>query len=327
MCIVIDTFILKKLIADAVIGVGGIIFGGFVRDTIRRQHCRKLKQIFDSSTDLDSDIPELDDADLEPTDIDCALSKKKQKLLKKKLRELGLLVSRSETNSEYDEYQHIRWEVSTHFADITNTLSKLSPHTAADWDTIEKTVIVDIMPENYNEKDYHPFVDAIDFRCNAFFFKQQLDAKYDEVPILSACMFPDSATPEEQLTTISDCLSDIYKKQAVVVELAPSIRIDKMRAKGYVVRNYPIWEPFVKLKEIADDECFVCLEKLDIASLKSECCSAKLHCDCYNDLISDTLQAKCPICNKGAQLEEHRLTLYVDRLGQKKQEALPKRLR
>jgi hypothetical protein len=307
----------SELLVLLILQQSGMIFGGYVRDRILREHCilefNKIISIDDPEYNTKfyncCILPELSDRILTSTDIDCLLTKKSMGNILHELRYVHNFTIRkvfkrspckyipSFKHISANAYTHYRYKISSYNRNIINQLKYMGIDEA----TINSVksqnnyvnIVLDFIVSNDGQLPSDPFLVPIDFECNGFYLKNSVN-----MPLLSrqVCNIPKSSI-SNYYKRVSEVYNSIYNQEAVCV-MPDNVRIRKMIAKGFKIKKFPIMLPFKKNEDKYDDVCIICLSELDIEHLKTVCCNLHIHTNCYNDLFNNdnTCKVKCPVC-------------------------------
>lgn len=286
-------------IADVATKCDGTIFGGFVRDFLRHEHCAKEFYRAHKAEDYGnaSVAPELEDRLLVPQDIDVQF---KTKLAYQKFR--------SELRARF--YR-------TQVASITNVYSgfRNSHHLKLNvWLELDKAAIMrrlkmpggivrelldfDFEPISHDciqvdviLSSHQPNLEDLDFRCNGLVM--------DRDGIRPGDCITQYMGPVGIHRVFMGLLDEIHQKRAVVVTLKTH-RWNKMADKGWELTGTT-----VEKVNRSGERCILCHDDIPCQQVfKLDCCSASYHKSCLTDFMQYPERGllatqKCPHCKDG----------------------------
>lgn len=325
---VTDKFTLLKTVSNEILFDGGYIFGGYVRDTMKRSYfAKKLKKAMPQCTQSQYQNAEFSPMTKDrltiPDDIDCVMTKKGlESFLKhisgpihnlsvlKVFEKEPLKYLKNFKKPEDSNMVHFRYVVKTNLVGCLKQMKTFCPelykqikaslceceHACPERQITDTSIKLDVLCVDDSFEITEPFFAEIDFECNGLYYKGPITnpKEFFEIPHFSKQILPDTLSVDERIKKIDSIMSDIYNNIAVCVS-PDNVRLVKMKKKGYTLVNMPIREPFVKI-QMAEDECIVCLEVQNGDGVKSICCGVKLDMLCYDRLSQHNL--RCPICKK-----------------------------
>lgn len=305
-------------VRDIILKNDGMIFGGFVRDSIIHDHF--ATEFYDSIEFLEdylearakysdpSFIPHTKDRMLIPTDIDCIMTRSQRDLVlkafkRKQLKWKQLFVrSPSEYFHGFDgpsDMEHVRYRVKVDFSRLRETLQRLpisvdvhSIVTPLEEENVE--IIIDMLLTNEMPDD--PFCTRIDFECNALFMTKHA------ISVSSRLVEAKDIYKRNKMT--QSIITDIIQRRAVlrrnsVMSLTDLIRANKMFGKGWQITNLK----FQTVKDDTIDEmCIICHCNVTPNHFKMTCCNSRFHAKCLRELINSQLNSEdfnndsCPMC-------------------------------
>ncbi len=306
----------NDLICSSILKHNGVIFGGYIRDHILRNHCiSEFNKVFNPTcVDYDTTfsnlkiLPELRDRMIVSNDIDCLITKRRMNAILNELRyDHNLCIRKvfkrdpckyipSFNEIDSGNYCHYRYCIQSYNPNILNQLKFLGISNSVINDIRYTKVIIKITVDFIvcldNKLPADPFLVPIDFKCNGFYVKKTM-----ELPLLTSQISSHSDCISENYKRLKSIYDNIYNKVAVCVS-PDKVRINKMVMKGYKITQIPICSPFTIIPDSHDDVCIICLSDLATNHIVTNCCKTHLHHSCYDELylssISNTIE--CPIC-------------------------------
>jgi hypothetical protein len=290
---------LIKYVADVIqTKHDGLIFGGYVRDTILHDHAAKLfydslKEMQNEPRPSNDDLyqdktyrPDLLDRFLVPTDIDCYMTDDNKTALLETLEENSLVRSKNDVPSMYgiNDKNLKLMRVAIGVSPFISSLLKLPNRTSFCVDIIYTTA------EKYST--YTPPFTDYDFVCNTLQMRQNNIFVSRQV-----CEKKSALDRNEYLQHV---ILDIIEKKAVCGERIPKWRMKKMLQKGWslVHEHYTVEKILVTVEGEGEEECPICIEsfkKGDFQLRRSCCTNAIFHVACLKKSIR-SCSARCPAC-------------------------------
>lgn len=291
----------KKLIGEIVTDCEGTIFGGFVRDVIRREYmCDQFYKMHKVGFEDASVDPSTSDRLLVPSDIDCHFKTERgYYLFASKLRQAGFKIAKRYARGLYtadaDGAKHLKLTVT-----VPCTLREL------------KAILVNALPISIGCEIVHnitftsvvtpepvdidviihptkcPPFSNLDYLCNGLVMDSQ--------GIHLSEMLYEHLKPFDRYRIMQDIISNIHDKIARVHLPPDSNRFNKMVEKGWNVVN----ESFERVVK-SDEMCLLCHETCEsINCYKLKCCSAHYHKHCIGRAITEFMSVRgaCMHCNQ-----------------------------
>lgn len=296
---------LKKHIATLVVENEGIVFGGYVRDSIIHDHYAKLYYKHAAEVPIGLSLynittyhPETALRCLTPTDVDCFFESedryndfvtsltrsnfyvdtKWSRDAKQYIR--GIQVSAGELVHKrlkvtakqllsviaHRLYTDVPSSIRIESIQLLRNIRKLVPQ-AAD------AIYVDVMVQTATcRRTLHPPFNALDFDCNGLMLNKSGPCLCHELN--------QGLGAYDSYKRMSDIIDGIVQKRTTVMrQLVPLCRYKKMLGKGWRLSGSFV----VSSTAEDDDQCIICTEKLkDHECWKLSCCNAKYHIHCLS---------------------------------------------
>ncbi len=349
-----ERFVFTKSIIGVIQSVGGYIFGGAVRDSIRHdiiaeefyQCCNQTDEDGDAMRRLFAEtyedieffhdpafypenlyqdptyLPHLSDRFLVPNDIDCFMSSNSLEKLKSKF----------DKNSDFRMRTMFQRSLGVYMSDIKPsavglliTRLVLTPRVRGILGGMisiigDKSFYIDVIHKDVIKGIYPPFGN-IDFECNSLLLTPTND--YMLSPHLTSKMF---LSPRQKLDKLQDIMDDIKDKRAVIVERVPFHRASKMMEKSWEVAYYKDDYRYVDTnatlvltqKPIVDSNCSICLgefEQGEYKMMRSCCKSGVYHPKCWGYFLKSNATKQCPMCRSDLEAFEVSNEKTVDLWG------------
>ena len=290
----------------------GIIFGGYVRDTIIHNHFAQL--FYDSEQDTSASElnvlykdpnykPETNLRLLLPQDIDCYMTSTAfEKLVTKLSKHPDMKVKR-----RVDLVAPNKYIMNRHGIPLGLMLSRMEiglSHNPMYAEYIpdemrSMKVYLDILHAPDLERKEPPF-GCMDFECNCLVmdkgFNLRLSAPFSAFHFM-ACL------PINKHNKLQQVIDDITQLKAIPVVLADFDRACKLAMKGWCIQEDTA--KLYKNKSNEEDEheiCPICCDHINVdqLELKNNCCNSRYHPSCFgkyaNTLSHALSELSCPTC-------------------------------
>jgi hypothetical protein len=327
-----DTWKVMCKLRDIILKFDGLIFGGFVRDSIIHDHY--AQEFYTTVMDDDFDnmaitqynnpdfLPETFNRTCIPNDIDCFIPEhkydsfynelwsKRYKVITKFVRDPLEYFNNINTNDS--TLLHKRLHITPDLVPILKEIRKL-PIPADDiYTAVNKVIsnapriIVDVITSTKNITE--PFFSPIDFECNALYV-----SKYGISCASSLCRDKSSLSMHHKTNKI---ISNIVKKQTSVYD-ATTFRIEKLLKNDWTVTYNGITS--VK-DELYEGYCIICHDELPELHVKATCCDCRYHPKCLKETIANDSfrEGSCIMCKADCFLSyqhTHFLDAFPQRTG------------
>lgn len=301
----------------------GVIFGGYVRDTIIHNHfadrfyeTHAAKDNFQSLyEDVSCDVDTLGRL-LIPEDIDCFMtSGSLEKFIGsvKKTNKMKIVRRRDVT-------------VGHRYTDIIQNKVPLGLMlTKIEIQLMHNTLYMDYLPKNLLElsvkldvlhapqlENKEPPFCVMDFECNCLV----LDMGHNIRLSKPFCDFNYlTGLPLTKVTKLQSVISDILAKKAIPVVLADHERCMKMTNKGWTVEEDGMTLLIADEDEQGDDVCPICCDNLRV-QIKNSCCNSRYHPLCFAKFLQASLEdcPPCPTCRKPLYVNGMRTVMWPNPL-------------
>lgn len=314
-----NKFKMMNIIKDAIIKNNGLIFGGFVRDSIIHDHFAHLyyEQLRkNNETDNDSNIDidrfydpawmkDTKDRLVVPNDIDCFMTEKDYNVFINSLHNHRLMcnivfnrdacayIIGFDRNKD-DTLRHRRLHIMANLTCVIDELQKLPFQfdIKTFWDAlkgVEPTPIhVDIIT---SKKQYDsPFMTDLDFECNGLYISKYGISIAEEL-VKETCELA-------KFRKISKIVDDIIHRVAIYCH---PINTENIRIQKLIDRGWTIKDSKGCVTSICDNNyegyCIICHENVPNTHFKMTCCDARYHTICIQKSIECSLQTgQCIMC-------------------------------
>ena len=289
-----DKWLCMCAVRDIILSNNGIIFGGFVRDSIMHDAgAQKFYKKFprpqdrfrynDSSYDISSNHRLI-----LPNDIDVSISERNYTKFVEdmKVNRFNVIELFSHDPMHYfpsidvedPSLQHIKLLIQINFSAIRHEIALLPMNSKKIRDKLEgiissPQIYVDILR---SKKPYNdPFISKIDFECNGLF-----QTKFGTG--VASLLLKDAVGILAQNQVKDKIIKDIIDNRAILVTPF-DYRILKMSLKGFLITiEHKIFEEV----EEYNDKCCVCCELLCGIHVKLKCCSMIYHHACLASVMT-----------------------------------------
>jgi hypothetical protein len=316
-----------------IIGNGGNIFGGFVRDKIIHNDAadnfydHMIKQgITGDSVEFQlkyndvTVLPEYKERCIMPSDIDCymdseqiknvidSLKKKNYNVKVKKTGQANFYFFVRSTNIDISKLIHtkliIKMDCNQYISDIFNLNDFEVNVDLIHAKRSDKVNIYDILSSN------------IEFECNSLFINSNNEIRLSN-------RIASYLNPIEKLKKINDVITDIKLKKTKVYQdsnnVIPVFRWEKMISKGWKVSS--LYFEFMKDTEY-DGHCIICHDNIskEHFHIKDCNCDARFHLGCYLKMNKHTeFKQECPMCKSQSfinTIEASVIEIFAKRQGE-----------
>lgn len=290
----------------------GIIFGGYVRDSIL--HDYYASQFYKNHTGFSSTELDIKYIDIEynietinrlllPSDIDIYLPNNNFKQLVMELLNNNYSIHKKiiRKGSQYfnnfdidiaEKLTHIILYIKPSLSKVYEILSQIILNTDEIKSILKKMkkelfiIKLDIFLSENKLND--PFLGEIDFECNSLYL-----TKYG---ISISNKLTQSLTFLEKNNKLQDIINNIIQKKAIWIN--PCVkRIYKMFIKEWNIDHTKVY--LYHNEEITEKNiCLICQEEIDFLSFKMKCCNGYMHINCFLQLLNSEKSNKCIHCNK-----------------------------
>lgn len=280
-----DELNLKKVIASTAISCGGMIYGGYPRDSILSNHFKeRFYQMHPNATQEQfsdaSFSPETKDRLVEPTDIDvCFKTENDFHKFVKSLRSNFITVSTDRSS----EYSFMKCEASL----------SITPRTFVSSTKIQNLEVKEMMIKvlnsvfgNSTKISDSVYIDVkignisciLDFDVNTLVMTKDGISVYGSHDTCHVKKFMD----------VSNIIENIKHKKATSIILFDN-RWKKMYDKGWNLYGFSIHRLI-----LSDEECILCKQDIDDSrdAYRFPCCNATYHASCMLHVIED-MEKKC----------------------------------
>ena len=288
------TWNMMRRISETLIERNGVIFGGFVRDSIlRRHHYAKFMQAVPyqklSKFEDAEFMPEYSGRLALPKDLNCFINPLEISPFITFMTSIGFTVfdAEPEHDKEYDVAEDVG-------------LMRIGISTETDTPGEIMTVIVELMYPFDDHVVSPPFA-KLDFYCNAL----MLDKHNPVTPVLMPAFSGSSASSE-----LVEIITLMIKKRfaSAIGDSVPLRRTMTMMATGWTMsaNGRCITDPMamytgqggnadvVEVLDAEDDMCLICMDDIGSYAHKFGCCNALYHKSCMSKVV--TTCATCPHC-------------------------------
>ncbi len=290
----------------------GIIFGGYVRDSILHDHyasefyknhtgfCSEELNI--KYVDIDYNIETINRL-LLPTDIDVYLPNNNFKQLVIELLNNNYTIHKKiiRKGSQYfnnidiniaDKLTHIILYIKPSLSKVYEILSQIILNTDEIKSILKKMkkelfiIKLDVFISDIKLND--PFFGEIDFECNSLYLTKH--------GISISNKLTKSLTFLETNNKLQEIINNIIKKKAIWIN--PNIkRIYKMFIKEWNIDHNKVYLHSNE-ENYEKNICLICQEDIDFLSFKMKCCNGYMHVNCFIELLNSENSNKCIHCNK-----------------------------
>lgn len=282
---------LMKAIVSLIQEQEGIVFGGFVRDSIIHDfYATEFYSTPQVDTTRYSDptyLPESFDRTSLPSDIDCYMLTTKLDMFKEKLKDKRLYISDAFTRDA-----RIYIPVVSENNNLLHTTLKISF-------AIHKILFDFVKPKAFEIKidiihgteAIEPPIGTIDFECNSVILTATNEYK------LAACMTQDLGA-KQKLDLLNTIIMNIIKRKTKITYDNVSIyRVHHMIGKSWDIESSHL--SVMKYVEDTYDCCFICLHSFDKNRhhAKFKCCNGRMHIKCARRLYANEF-VSCPHCRR-----------------------------
>jgi hypothetical protein len=324
-----NTWHILKLVKNLIIENNGLIFGGFVRDSIIHDHFSTSyykKNEESSVTDEEakqkytivSYMPETLGRLVVPNDIDCFMVQNDYNMFINSLKDhrLKCTVLFNRTASEYingfekvneDSLKHRRIHVQVDVNHVIKELYALpikfdrQPLEQQIVDLIPPAIVVDVITSLYPRND--PFLTDLDFECNGLYMSKHG---------LSICSSLSKGLSEyNKWVETNRIVNDIISRVAIYMHPDGTNPNIAKRANKFIERGWKI-EDFLRcmtsvLEKDYDGYCIICHENLPEVHFKLTCCDARYHGHCLKRVVvevdNNPFKKECVMCKAGLPIQ------------------------
>lgn len=309
----------KKQVAEIVLENGGIVFGGFVRDSVLHDH---FATKFYDSPDVNAFkynnneyLPEYSLRTVIPVDIDCFFdnpedftkflaSLKEAKFITRGVRSRD--PKRYMPNIQVEDGELMHYKLSVRPMQVCDMISKIMENVPESVRR-ETHVALSALAHRRARQAVHMFtVDAMvkaptceralfppfnapDFECNSLMITQHGIALLPELARGVGGIY-------DRHTKLTSIINDIVDRKAQTTTTAPTqYRYIKMQSKGWTVHGSTISQCTFE----HDDMCIICTEHFNSSDcFKLSCCNAKYHSKCLHAAVTreETGMAAKDVC-------------------------------
>jgi hypothetical protein len=314
---------MMNIIKDAIIKNNGLIFGGFVRDSIIHDHFTKLyyDQIntnndnneMNSNVDIYSDPTWMEDTKdrlIVPNDIDCFMTENDYNLFVNGLRFQRLMcnVVFNRDASSYitgfdrnkdDTLRHLRLHVVADLKFVKEELQRLpfQFEIRAFVDELKEDAPAPIQVDIITSKKHYntPFMTNLDFECNGLYISKHGISIAEELV--------EDTGELARFKQVSKIVEDIIHRVAVYchpINTTDNIgaRVKKMVCCGWKIKDSQGCVISV-IDENYEGHCIICHEDVPNLHFKMTCCDARYHGTCMRKSLECSLQTdQCIMCKK-----------------------------
>ena len=313
------------VVRDMILENDGMIFGGFVRDSIRHDHfatqfyegCAAGNVLYNNPHFM----PEAIDRMRVPKDIDCRMTETMYENLlhtfERKKISFNLLFIRDPhsymTNIDINDstLKHLRLRVTINMTRVKRALNELP----IGFHEIKSPIIMmDILTTRSGFDQ--PFVSKPDFECNALYMTRHGISLSEHV-----CPKRDFYRHELMRQQV---ISDIIGKKTKYLnpdpdsELSTSILCD--RVSSMLIGGWIVEDDIVQTvnDEKYDGHCIICHDKVQKIHFKLPCCDGRYHGKCLQQALTVGQQAMrltntCIMCKEHVQTSETNLPYIVSK--------------
>lgn len=285
----------------------GIIFGGYVRDTLIHNHNadkfyggldeddpRNIQDVY-----MDTEYsPETKDRLLLPSDIDCYMTSRDMEKLLCNLKHSPRYVLKkridrtcgSENSKYVGNVSGAPLGIMLTHAEIGLAHNPLY-ESILPYDIRSLTVHLDILHAPALEGKEPPFGD-LDFECNCLVMDKSMNIRLSSN---LSCMLGIRAYPTSQHKKLCEVIEDTINWRAVLVSKANFERASKMAQKGWRIKENNL---SLSVSE-EEDVCPICFDSVaEQLRIKPDCCNAKYHPRCFARFVNfqSGVPLSCPTC-------------------------------
>lgn len=291
----------------------GIIFGGYVRDTIiHNHHAERFYERFAHEENFQKlyNDPEFDkqtvDRLLIPSDIDCYMSTTSLNNMVEKLKCHSTFKVKKRKDITHSMHLYITGSNIPSGLILTKLEIGMSHnplyHEHIPLEILTMKVKIDVLHAGDISNKEPPFGN-MDFECNCLIMDQKynirLSSPYSKFNYIANL-------PVSKHRKLHEAIENTIQRKAIPVVMADYQRCLKMVKKGWCIE-----EEGYKLSKIddTDDICPICLDTATI-QLKYECCNSRYHPECFAKIIMQSGDdPRCPTCRKPFHIRGMRTNL------------------
>jgi hypothetical protein len=277
-----------KCLVALVQQVDGIVFGGYVRDSIIHDHyASEFYNTPDSDLKRYNDpkyLPETADRLIIPNDIDCYMLSSQLNLFKEKVKENRLYIVQERT-------RHAHIYIPDVNADLLHTTLKITfAINPILFDTVKPSIFeikIDII---HGSEDIEPPFGTFDFECNTVVLTTSNEYKL-------ANSFTKDLGAKRKHDLLNTVIKNIIeRKTKIIYDDVSKYRVSHMIDKKWDIEGLHL----TVIKQTTDDNCFICMESLtkNKPHTKFKCCNGRMHMNCARRLFASTEFEICPYCRQ-----------------------------
>jgi hypothetical protein len=312
-------------VRDIVLKNGGIIFGGFVRDTIIHDHNAMQYYEVSNNNYLYTNphyLSKCFDRTIIPHDIDCNIPHDRfndfaTELTKKKIVAETIFVRDPHKYLPHiriqdDTLRHVRMMLKLDMTRVNKVLNEL-PIDIRTKDFKVPTIYVDIIVSSKHYEE--PFLGVPDFECNGLYLTSHGICLTDFVSSKK-----DVYRNEVEKQRI---IKDIIEKKAMYLAPDPDSetsseilikRISKLLKNGWILQD----DILTTVREKYDGHCIICHGKFKEVHFKLHCCDGRYHGQCLQDALTKgpnamRLTNECCLCKSEIATTESNLAYLLSK--------------
>lgn len=277
------TFDIMNNIANTVLRKGGRIYGGYVRDVIRRDLCtERFNKEFPTEDITNIAIsPETLDRLLVPSDIDIEFDSVSDfRKFKRALHSMSIKIDGSTKNPSYPGYtkrycvyvgvslEDILKGIRSTCTGINDIIKKKLTNNFSNVTRMSDNIYLDITIKNPDVQK------KLCFECNGLVMTN------NSIMLTDSLVY--SHDPLENFKKLMKVYQDIGDKKAICTNLIKN-RWNKMASKGW-----NLYESQIHKIPMRNEECIICFDTIySTDAYKFSCCNAYYHRECMNNCIKD----------------------------------------
>lgn len=320
-----DIWKMMSKIKDIILDNDGMIFGGFVRDSILHDHfAQEFYRLAEEAEEEDHGnvcfgdycepcvLPETWERTTVPSDIDFYIPEQKLEEFKKSLVENRFRINskfvrdprtyfQNFDNKKDNTMRHHRLYISPDLKSVKEELANLFIDVSAIKQMLGNMrlpfIKLDIITSSKNITE--PFFSPVDFECNALYLTKH------GISMAESLSGFDIVEKTRKIINICD---DITKKQTKLVN-AQGFRTRKLVEKGWTIYDNNI-------TTIMDDSyegyCIICHDSVEELHIKSQCCDCRFHPNCLAKSIIYGNMKNCVMCKQNCNLSSKHLDMLHD---------------
>lgn len=333
-----NTWNVMKVLKQCIIDNNGIIFGGFVRDSIIHDHFSSAYYEKNAELSISDEeaqqlyanmlyMPETLGRLVIPHDIDCFMVENDYNMFINGLKDNRLTCKAvfDRTASEYingfekvgdDSLRHRRITVQV---DVNHVLKELyalpikfdrQPFEQQLFQVMPPPIVVDVITSKHVRHD--PYLTDVDFECNSLYITRHG---------LSICPTLSKGLSEyDKWIEINRIISDIISKVAIYMHPNGTNQSIAKRVDNLIERGWTIDDYLKSITSVSDGSyeghCIICHESVPGVHFKLTCCDARYHGHCLKrvlELEHSPFKQECIMCKAPLPIRPSHSQLFHSR--------------